>query len=479
MLSEPNFIVGAKGMARLAVLVVVLLADGISNASEPVLEPLWQAQLALHSPVNVVVGRIAGRAQLCVQGALLEGDRSRAAIQMLDAHGNLLWTNQHSDEHLNFLAGAYVQWISGPGIERPYVLYSYTPRSSEKTGGALLVDAAEGQLVSKLKNTTQFGNNNAIVADLDHDGQTDLLYPDLQTLTRYELPSLKQVWRWDRGIRFCWSLPGLFDLDRDGQSEIVFGSEYNNRDGSSSVVALSSAGKQIWRSDGHVEDLGSTPIFFADVDQDGSPELLKVGLDLEHRHQQQWNHLYVFDAEGKLKSKIELGFTGIAIGDLDRDGHLEGVGLSNTRDGGNNGRREIRCLDLATGELEWTTPVERAYLDTNSPLMADVNGDGHLEVIVGTGNPAGYARLPNSEPWGDLYVVDSAGKILQHESLPGWPTNLAYCDLETDGRAELVVVIDGKPGSLAVYRTHGSTDRRDWPTPFGDAQRTGTMAVRE
>lgn len=44
--------------------------------------------------------------------------------------------------------------------------------------------------------------------------------------------------------------------------------------------------------------------------------------------------------------------------------------------------------------------------------MADLNGDGKLEAIVGAGNPAGYGRLPDSEPWGDLHVANGAGNIL-------------------------------------------------------------------
>lgn len=56
--------------------------------------------------------------------------------------------------------------------------------------------------------------------------------------------------------------------------------------------------------------------------------------------------------------------------------------------------------------------MPRAYLDTNCPLMADLNGDGKLEAIVGAGNPAGYGRLPDSEPWGDLHVANGAGNIL-------------------------------------------------------------------
>ncbi|MBM3889469.1 MAG: VCBS repeat-containing protein [Verrucomicrobia bacterium] len=454
-----------------------LLGAEADGKSRTILRQRWRARVDLHSPTNVVVGRLGNEARFCIQGTRHDQSRRSAGIELLDAHGWRIWRDERSASDLDYQAGAYVHWISGPDIAEPMIIYSFVPVSDGHRGGARLVRARDGSLVKEIENTGRFGNDNSIIADLDGDGHTKLLYADIQTLTCYALPSVERLWRWDEGVRFCWSLPALVDVDGDGRREIVFGSEYNNRDNSSSMIALDSRGRMLWRSDGHAEDLGSTPVFAADVDGDGAPELLKVGLDLEHRQKLQWNHLHVFDLHGKLKRKIELGFTGIAIGDMDCDGHLEGVGLTNTRDGGSNGRREIRCLDLATGVVKWTTPVPRAYLDTCSPLMTDFDGSGKLHAVVGTGNPAGYAHLPNSEPWGDLYVVDHEGRIAQHESLPGWPVNLAFCDVDDNGRGELMVVLDGTPGSLALYDTPARTPRKDWPTPFGNAARSGTMSV--
>jgi hypothetical protein len=425
----------------------------------------------------VVIGRLGKEARFCVQGTCPGPRRRSAGIEVLDPRGRRIWRDQHGAPDLDYDVGAYVHWISGPDIAEPAIIYSFVPASDRHFGGARLVRARDGRLLKEIANTSRFGNDNSIVADLDGDGHTKLLYADMQTLTCYALPSVEPLWRWDKAVRFCWSLPALVDWDGAGRRQIVFGSEYNNCDGTSSMIALDSRGRQLWRSDGHAEDLGSTPVLVADVDGDGVPELLKVGLDLEHRRKQRWNHLHVFDRKGNLKRKIELGFTGIAIGDLDGDGHLEGVGLTNSRDGGSNGQREIRCIDLATGKVKWTTPIARAYLDTYSPLMADFDGTGRLLAVVGTGNPAGYARLPGSEPWGDLYVVDHSGRIVQHESLPGWPVNLALCDEDDDGRAELTIVLDGTPGWLAVYETQARTPRKEWPTPFGNAARTGTMPV--
>jgi sialidase-1 len=470
-------------------------AEDDQAKSSGLLRELWRSCLGVNSPTNVIVGRLDDRPRLFVQGNDSEAGQGATveAIEMpvdelvrvrgpevsrlpLRRAGRVAW---RSSAGAGSGIGAYLQWIDVGAGEEPLVAYSTVKSdNAEQPGTVRFVRARDGGLIKELQNITHFGNNNSLVADLDGDGRNEFVYADLATLTCYELPGFEKRWQFAEGVRFCWSLPALVDTDGDGRAEIVFGSEYNNGDSNSSMLAIDGRGKQVWRSDGHAEDLGSTPVFVGDVDGDGKKELLKVGLDLEHRQKQEWNHLYVFSMDGKLKSKVELGFTGIAIGDMDGDGHLDGVGLTNTRDGGHNGRREVRCLDLATGRVKWTTPVHRAYLDTNSPVMADLNGDGKLEAVVGTGNPAGYGRLPNSEPWGDLYVVGGTGEILQHLELPGLPVNLATCDLDDDGFSEVLAVIDGIPGTLLGFHTRAPASRRDWPTPFGSAARDGTMQLQ-
>ncbi len=355
-------------------------SSNLKSPSSVSLRQLWNTQLGLGSPTNVIVGRLKGCACLCVQGHDAKQGLG-GTVEALNDSGRLLW---RSTSGTGRGIGAYLQWIDPGDDTDPLVASSFVICDTQQPGGARFLRASDGKLIREIHNVTHFGNNNSIVADLDGDDRSEFVYADQTTLTCFTLPDFQKRWQFDEGVRFCWSLPALADTNGNGRPEIIFGSEYNAGHSNSSMLAIDSTGKQVGRSDGHAEDLGSTPVFVADIDGDGENELLKVGLDLEHRQKQQWNHLYVFDMDGELKSRIEPGFTGIAVGDMDGDGHLEGVGLTNTRDGGHNGHREIRCIDLATGTVQWTTPVERAYLDTNSPIMADINGDGKLEAVVGT-----------------------------------------------------------------------------------------------
>lgn len=463
----------ARRLTKIVFVAPALLLFSTAVESE-ILAERFRASLTVHTPVNVVAGIVDGQTVFCVQGDAVRGGKRIAAVDVVGANGVLIRTLDEPGTTGGSQSGAYLHWIDDNA--GPMVLFSWVPDRDDIPGGANLVRVTDGTVVARIRNRTRFGNNNSIVADIDGNGRVDVLYADQQSLSLLTLPNLEAQWRVDTGINFCWSLPAFVDVTGDGRPEAVYGSEYNNPDGTSSFIALDNSGKPVWRTDGHAEDLGSTPVFVVDVDGDGTDELAKVGLDLEHRNKQEWNHAHVFDRSGRLVSRAALGFTGIAIANLDDDPALEGVGITNTRDGGSNGVRAIRCVELSTGKTEWTTPVERTYLDDNSPVAGDFDGDDNLEIVVGTGNPWGYARLPNSEPWGDQYVVSAKGEILQRMTLPGRPTNSLLIDLDGDGAGEVVTVLDGQPGWLAVYDTRAKTSRREWHTPFGSPLRDGTMA---
>jgi len=439
-----------------------------------ILPQINMIQTRLHTSSNFVIGQTSHGPVFVVQGDYFENQKKSASIEAYNPQGKPLWNNQKQSDQHDFGAGAYVHWVDKSGLNHPVVTYSYVPKPKEMKGGVVFVNANDGSTIHELSNNAHFGNNNSLLFDFNKDGLTDYLYADLATISAIQLSNFQKEWTFQDGVRFCWSLPALFELKHDQNPIIYFGSEYDSNDGLSSFLAIDLKGNRIWKSSGHVEDLGSTPVFIADIDGDGTKEILKVGLDLEHHNKQKWNHMYVFNTDGELISKCELGFTGIAIGDVDGDGRLEGVGISNTRDGGLNGLKEIRCIELSTGKLEWSVPVERAYLDCNSPVMADINDDGYLEAIVGTGNPAGYGRLPNSEPWGDIYVVSHQGEILKRQELMGRPVNMGICDYNQDGISEFIVVVDGKPGWINIYSTKAKAKQIDWPVPFGNAERSGT-----
>jgi hypothetical protein len=254
-------------------------------------------------------------------------------------------------------------------------------------------------------------------------------------------------------VQICHGRPTLSDVNDDGLPEIVFGTEYGNPDGTSSIVSLDGNGEVVWRHDGFADDLGSTPVICADIDNDGVDEFLINGLDLEHRGHREWSSLWCFNGDGTLRYRTDSGCGGLAIGHLSGDMQLFGVGMTNSRDGGSHKRAEIRCLRLVDGSTKWSTPVPRVYLDCQNPVVADIDGDGRPEVILSTGNPAGYGRRNDMPVFADIFAVDAEGNIIWKTSVADYVHQPFVGDIDGDGRNELL--LPGGDGTLTCLRTEG------------------------
>ena len=187
---------------------------------------------------------------------------------------------------------------------------------------------------------------------------------------------------------------------------------------------------------------------FADLDEDGRPELVIGSYD---------SHVYVFNAEdGSLAWQYVAPYyigAPTSLGDLNNDGHLEvvfvaynmlgvlshtGALLWSATTGGNMFRGAalsdvdgdgildvvfgsedgvLRALKGSTGQVLWTCDLEAHYGNVyevdHAPVIADLNNDGQLEVFI----VGGYGI---SDPWtnnhGRAYALSAGGA-----SGAGWP----------------------------------------------------------
>jgi hypothetical protein len=134
------------------------------------------------------------------------------------------------------------------------------------------------------------------------------------------------------------------------------------------------------------------------------------------------------------------------IVDLDRDGTAEVIW----------GAYDVVSIDGATGTTEWrATNGQRVWPGV---AVADLTGDGTLEVIAGRGGD-------------QLTVYNAAGGTVwtRNPFGGGEVRTLAVADLENDGQLEIVVgrASSGGNNQLSVYEPDGSV-RPGWP-----ARRTG------
>lgn len=247
---------------------------------------------------------------------------------------------------------------------------------------------------------------------------------------------------WGRSGWSKHSSPALADLDGDGRQEIVLGS----LDGR--VYVYRANGDLLWSryldTDTPAGSIQSAPAV-ADIDRDGRLDVV-IGSDS--------GYVFAFSADGSLKSGWPQ-FTG-----WNAD-HAAG-----------------KCAtDACTGVVA-------------APTLADLDGDGTLEVVVGS-----YSHR--------MYAWNYLGQVL-----PGWPVDVwdgiasgaAVGDLNGDGRPEIVVGSDvandcgdcqpfgalAKGGLLHAFTIRG-TEMPGWPfrtdsfmhsTPaLADLDRDGTLEV--
>ena len=300
------------------------------------------------------------------------------------------------------------------------------------------------------------------------------------------------------------SSPALGDLDGDGRLEIVIAPECMN------VYA--------WHCDGSlvpgwpVTTAASTKSSPALGDLDGDGELdIVVGSS--------GGRLYAWHGNGEnmdgwpARAGIDV-LHSPALGDIDGDGHLDVVCLG--RDPNKTAVYVFRRD--ASPKPGWPVDASSAFCGTaSSPSLADLNGDGSLEILFGSDSVFVFLgdgrRLPGWPVSTATYIIgagvlggftstvttgDVDGDSLQEvlvgsfdqnvyaftpsgQFAPGWPFNIddigfsspALGDIDADGLVEVVAAQGGE--RIFAWDCPGEMNRAgmDWPKFRHDLRNTG------
>ena len=226
--------------------------------------------------------------------------------------------------------------------------------------------------------TTTFSS--AAVGDVNGDGDMEVVVGSYDNVL-YALSGRngQPVWQ-HRASNPIDSSPAIGDINEDGQLEVVVGVGFIDSSGFKGVRALRGDGRTLWEfSIGEDERVVSSPAI-GDVDGDGQVEVV-VGSNA--------NRLYAFDGAGNVKYTHDTGHfieSSPSIGDIDGDGRMEVV----------VGSHDFKLYALradpgrSTFEVLWTFTPPSANIFFASPTLADVDDDGHLEIVIGNNNGTLY-----------------------------------------------------------------------------------------
>jgi len=305
------------------------------------------------------------------------------------------------------------------------------------------------------------------VADINNDGETEIVFgSDDHTL--YAVTCEGRV-LWSYQTEDCIrSSPAIADINNDGDTEIVFGSDDGNV-----YVLRGKDGSVVWKYFVN-EKIRSSPLVY-DLDNNGKMEIIFGSHNFVYTLREDGTLLWTFSTGERSDSSPAVTMEGnrymVVIGS--GDGKLHFVDAESGRKGwyrSTCGKLEsspaIADIDR-DGDLEvvigssgnsiyaegsrffWNTVVEGSI--RSSPAIADINGNGTTEVIVGSDEGAVYALNGNNGSL--LWSYHTEGSIF---------SSPAVADIDGDGRCDIVV----GSGDTCCYALTGD-GRLLWKFPTG------------
>ena len=334
----------------------------------------------------------------------------------------------------------------------------------------LLVPSTASATIDASVLGTAPGRYNSIrVADVDGDGNMEVVFGNYDgniVMLEYKDGGYRLEWKSDKLEYRLWGID-VGDVNMDGKPEIVAGG------GDGHVFVIDAKSKRLlWTSQQIVRD--AQGIRVGDINGDGRNEIV-VGCG--YRTDVPHGRVYVFDGTSHVEmfngsditKEFDAKIRGMAIADIDHDGEMEVIAGSGVTLGEKPGEGYIRIFDGKTGALEWTSPDTNG--DVEAITVADADGDGNLDIVGGNGyryHP-GYAFQYTYKKGGGVGNPPDYTSVWTSEDIGPKVYGLAVGDIDGDGVKEIVT--GNQPGYIWAF--DGVTKQVKWKSELLGADLLG------
>ena len=219
------------------------------------------------------------------------------------------------------------------------------------------------------------------------------------------------------------------DFDNDGDLDLAVGNRGQNQlyeNISGTLTVL-----PIWSS---IDDRNTQSIVWGDIDDDGYLDLIVGNSAQPYVYLNNGNSDKSFTEIPLDTSSNIVGVNSVALGDVDGDGDLD-LAL------GTGGQNFLYENSSGVFSLAWTSIDNR---NTRSIAFGDVDGDGDIDLIAGNYNQPNVLYSNNGG------VLTTAPITVSKNSRP--TTSVSLGDLDGDGDLDLAVGDEGMPNK--VYLNH-------------------------
>ena len=321
------------------------------------------------------------------------------------------------------------------------------------------------------------------VGDIDGDGQLDIAVATWgQRITAFRHNGTEMFSRFIYDT--SWSTPALADLDGDGRLEVIVGADMDIGNAATLPPFNLAAGGIIWavHADGsdvpgfprHLSDqvLWSSPSI-ADLNEDGSPDIV-IGTG-ENFGGTVGKTLFALDRFGNALPGWPVAMPGVTMGspalaDLDGDGHLDVAQQS--------GDGSISFINRTGGVWKQFCnrsfgPCQPAPFD-GGPSVGDIDGDGVQDVVAVT---EAHLRVFNGRTGALEYE-----NPLPYTWVPGSHPTIAQYNGDTYVVVTVTANVNGNNAQDAgdqqvtsIFRTGNASGGLTWPMFHGNLKHTGTF----